>query len=125
MTPPSAVNAAGLALTPLYAWLFIFRLGLGLDGAAYAWVATQVPPRTGTADRGSCCRASCRRLPCALPCCFTRGAFTPPLPWLQASMAAMLGGYILVRDRRLRGQEQATWHGWSAEALHGWPTYLR
>ncbi len=40
-------------------------------------------------------------------------------------MAAMLGGYILVRDRRLRGQEQATWHGWSAEALHGWPTYLR
>ena len=46
-------------------------------------------------------------------------------PWLQMAMALLLGGYILVRDRAARGQPTATWHGWSADALKGWPTYMR
>lgn len=40
-------------------------------------------------------------------------------------MALLLGCYIVARDRALRGQPAATWHGWSREALSGWPTYLR
>ena len=40
--PASAVTLVGLALVPLYCWLFIFKLGLGLDGAAIAVDATQV-----------------------------------------------------------------------------------
>lgn len=81
--PASAVTLVGLALVPLYCWLFIFKLGLGLDGAAIAVDAT------------------------------------------QASMAALLGAYIMVRDGHQRGQAYATWHGWSMEALEGWVTYMR
>lgn len=36
---PMAINALTFALCPLYNWLLIFKLGLGLDGAAYAYVA--------------------------------------------------------------------------------------
>ena len=43
----------------------------------------------------------------------------------QITMAVLLGCYIAVRDRGLRGQPTATWHGWGMEALQGWPTYLR
>ena len=37
-----AVTFAAVMLAPLYNWLFIFRFGLGLDGAVYALVACQV-----------------------------------------------------------------------------------
>ena len=40
--PVSAVTLVGLALAPLFAWLLIFRAGLGLDGAALAVDATQL-----------------------------------------------------------------------------------
>jgi hypothetical protein len=40
--PASVVTLVGLALTPLYGWLFVFKLGLALDGAAYTVDATQV-----------------------------------------------------------------------------------
>lgn len=43
----------------------------------------------------------------------------------QITMAALLGCYVVARDRGLRGQPIATWHGWSSEALKGWPNYLR
>lgn len=43
----------------------------------------------------------------------------------QFTLAALLGAYIVLRDRRLRGLPHATWHGWGTEALHGWATYLR
>lgn len=52
--------------------------------------------------------------------------FAPaPTPLLQFTQVAMLGGYIIVRDSRLRGQPHATWHGWSRDAFQGWWTYLR
>lgn len=50
---------------------------------------------------------------------------SPHVHWLQLTMAILLGGYIIVRDAALRGLPNATWHGWSMEALRGWPTYLR
>lgn len=40
-------------------------------------------------------------------------------------MAALLGGYIVLRDHQIKGQPYATWHGWSSEALQGWLAYLR
>lgn len=40
--PQSVVTLVGLALSPLYSWLLIFKLGLRLDGAALAVDATQV-----------------------------------------------------------------------------------
>lgn len=40
-------------------------------------------------------------------------------------MAALLGLYCVVRDAGLRGLPHSTWHGWSMDALHGWPAYLR
>ncbi|KAL4858417.1 Protein DETOXIFICATION 1 [Chlorella vulgaris] len=82
VNPSTAATVAGLAMAPVYSYLFIFWLGLGLDGAAIAVGAT------------------------------------------QASMAALLGAYILLRDAQLRGRELATWHGWSREALSGWSKYL-
>lgn len=35
--PNTAVNAVIAALSPLFNWLLIVRLGLGLDGAAREW----------------------------------------------------------------------------------------
>ncbi|KAL4442008.1 hypothetical protein ABPG77_011269, partial [Micractinium sp. CCAP 211/92] len=81
--PQSAVTLVGLALAPLYSWLFIFRLDWRLDGAAFAVDA------------------------------------------IQLTMAGLLGLYCVVRDAALRGQPHATWHGWSMDALRGWPAYLR
>ncbi|KAL4443788.1 hypothetical protein ABPG75_011525 [Micractinium tetrahymenae] len=82
--PQSVVTLAGLALAPLYSWLFIFRLDWRLDGAAYAVDA------------------------------------------IQLTMAALLGLYCVARDAAvLRGLPHATWHGWSMDALRGWPSYLR
>lgn len=40
--PASVVTLVGLALSPLYAWLFIFRLDWRLLGAAVAMDATFV-----------------------------------------------------------------------------------
>lgn len=49
----------------------------------------------------------------------------PPHP-PQLTMAALLGLHCVVRDATvLRGLPHATWHGWSGEALRGWPAYLR
>jgi Na+-driven multidrug efflux pump len=42
VNPSTAATVAGLAMAPLYSYLFIFWLGLGLDGAAIAVNATQV-----------------------------------------------------------------------------------
>jgi MATE family multidrug resistance protein len=39
VTPVTAVSCLALALAPLFNWLFIFRLGGGLDGAVAALVA--------------------------------------------------------------------------------------
>ena len=44
---------------------------------------------------------------------------------VMLTMVAALGAYIILRDRRLRGQPQATWGGWSRDALRGWGEYLR
>ncbi|PRW56780.1 DETOXIFICATION 16-like [Chlorella sorokiniana] len=81
--PATWVTLAGLALSPAYAYYFVFYMDWRLDGAAIGVSATQI------------------------------------------TMAALLGCYTAVRDRALRGQPTATWHGWSSEALRGWPTYLR
>ncbi|EFN53551.1 hypothetical protein CHLNCDRAFT_58521 [Chlorella variabilis] len=40
--PGTVVTACGAALSPLYNWLLIVRLGLGLDGAALALLAVQL-----------------------------------------------------------------------------------
>lgn len=42
MRPTTAVTAVAACLSPLYNWLFIIRLGLGLDGAALAIVSLQL-----------------------------------------------------------------------------------
>ncbi|EFN52897.1 hypothetical protein CHLNCDRAFT_26336, partial [Chlorella variabilis] len=76
--PAVVVTLISAALTPLYNWLLIITLGLGLDGAALAVVA------------------------------------------LQLTSAALLGGYVVVRNMRLG----ATWDGWSRQALQGWGQYL-
>jgi MATE family multidrug resistance protein len=36
--PVTAVSCAAVALAPIYNYLLIFKLGFGLDGAAYAMV---------------------------------------------------------------------------------------
>lgn len=56
--PAVVVTLISAALTPLYNWLLIITLGLGLDGAALAVVA------------------------------------------LQLTSAALLGGYVVVRNMR-------------------------
>ncbi len=48
--PQSAVTLVGLALAPLYSWLFIFRLDWRLDGAAFAVDAIQVGMGQGLAS---------------------------------------------------------------------------
>ena len=35
---------------------------------------------------------------------------------VQLGMLVLLGGYIVRRDARARGNPQATWHGWCAGA---------
>jgi len=42
----------------------------------------------------------------------------------QATSAALLLGYTLARDRRLRGTPEQTWFGWSWACFDGWKTYL-
>lgn len=42
MRPATAVTVISLCLAPLYNWLLIYKLGLGLNGAAYAMDAMQV-----------------------------------------------------------------------------------
>ncbi|GFR46409.1 hypothetical protein Agub_g7991, partial [Astrephomene gubernaculifera] len=42
VAPGVAITATATALSPLYCWFFIVRLGLQLDGAAYAYNATQL-----------------------------------------------------------------------------------
>lgn len=42
MRPATAATLLSLALSPLYNWLLIFRLGWGLDGAVLAVDAVQV-----------------------------------------------------------------------------------
>ena len=42
MRPGTVVTACAAALSPLYNWLLIVRLGLGLDGAALALLAVQL-----------------------------------------------------------------------------------
>ena len=36
------ITTASTALTPLFAWWFVAQQGLGLEGAAYSYVAVQV-----------------------------------------------------------------------------------
>eukprot|EP00887_Chlorella_sp_A99_P005323 scaffold1.g5323.t1 len=43
----------------------------------------------------------------------------------QLAMLVGLAGYATWRARRLAGSEVQTWHGWSREALSGWPAFLR
>ena len=40
--PPSVITLIALGLSPLYCWALIFKLDLGLDGAALSVVAIQV-----------------------------------------------------------------------------------
>ncbi|KAK9827634.1 hypothetical protein WJX81_001631 [Elliptochloris bilobata] len=44
---------------------------------------------------------------------------------ISATNAALLFGYLVLRERRLAGTPQQTWQGWSRECWRGWGAYLR
>lgn len=132
--PATCVTLAGLALSPAYAYCFVFWLDWRLDGAAIGMSATQVWRESGWVVRGweALCRAAASTSTTPRACCVL--GFAGILSTLinstghmraQITMAVLLGCYIAVRDRGLRGHPTATWHGWGMEALQGWPTYLR
>lgn len=47
VAPMMMVAAFTTCIAPLYFWTFIFRLNLGLDGAAYAFICCQLTTLTG------------------------------------------------------------------------------
>lgn len=106
------------ALSPLYNWYFIVRLGLGLEGAALAVVALQA---TSLALLGGyIVLRNLRRVP----------LFSiPSLP----AFACMPSWRVAAPDRTARllsppcsrqGHPESTWGGWSRKALQGWGRYL-
>ena len=70
--PQTGAAAFTVAIAPLINWLLVFKLRLGLDGAASATVL------------------------------------------LYTLETVLLVAVVVVRDRRLAGTEQQTWHGWCA-----------
>lgn len=152
--PSTVVTAVLAALAPLYNWLFIVRLGLGLDGAAAALVAVQL---TSLALMGSyvvyrnarwavlprCCRAQSRPanryagagvmtgLLASLgqPTCMHADKrpsrrVVGAVPTAEGADCVPPCGPLSPRCRSLRGQPDSPWHGWSWAALRGWGQYL-
>ena len=150
--PATVAAAAAAALSPLWNWLYIVRLGLGLDGAALAVLSLQCTSlslvggytlvRNIRCGAGSCMRLGqrChRRAPRAWllgrgPCSSSRWChlmrmhlYSPRLFLLRTRCACIWTApdpFCSARPRSSLGQEQAVWHGWSRDAFREWGGYL-
>ncbi len=145
--PATVAAAASAALSPLWNWLYIVRLGLGLDGAALAVLSLQctslalvggytlvrnircpvaaLGERVGVHWAKACGVGNGEEHAAQLLCLkCTRRA----LPQLALACVRTIPSPAFLctapRWRSYMGQEQAVWHGWSREAFREWGGYL-
>ncbi|KAG2445740.1 hypothetical protein HXX76_000346 [Chlamydomonas incerta] len=102
VTPGVAITAAATALTPLYCWYFVNHLNLGLDGAAYAYVCSQLTSTTLSLGYLAWRARSTAGSPDAVPLAPTAAALSNWAPYLALAVPATL---------------MACMEGWAVEVL--------
>ncbi|PNW75024.1 hypothetical protein CHLRE_12g499700v5 [Chlamydomonas reinhardtii] len=102
VTPGVAITAAATALTPLYCWYFVNHLDMGLDGAAYAYVCSQLTSTALSLGYLAWRARSTAGSPEAVPLAPTRAALTNWVPYLALAVPATL---------------MACMEGWAVEVL--------
>ncbi|KAG2451395.1 hypothetical protein HYH02_003996 [Chlamydomonas schloesseri] len=102
VAPGVAITAAATALTPLYCWYFVNHLDLGLDGAAYAYVASQLTSTALSLGYLAWRARSTAGSPEAVPLAPTAAALAGWAPYLALAVPATL---------------MACMEGWAVEVL--------
>ncbi|KXZ41992.1 hypothetical protein GPECTOR_228g509 [Gonium pectorale] len=100
--PGVAITAASTAVTPLYCWFFVNHLELGLDGAAYAYVASQLTNTALSLGYLAWRSRATAGTPDAVPLAPTAAALAGWRPYLELAVPATL---------------MACMEGWATEVL--------